>query len=280
MALYDIIKAATPRLDAEYNMSKIVQHSASKGALREFLLKEIIRPFLPKRYGLCNGECFDSHDGRSKQLDIIVYDDLFSYAIPMGDYFMMPFESAYGEIEVKSKLNKNTFFQSIDNIASFKSLKKEKPSDCQILPNISLKVEGITWNKSGFTKPFGVIFAYDSVEPKTILNYFHEIKPLNPSLLPDMIVLLKKKTIIMRLIIDDDEKFYVTTSNSYRGFMTLPFGEDTLPMFLLYILIRTNDTRLKIADAVDIFNAQVDKYLHSMGEQPIVKFSQSYIEDN
>lgn len=110
MTLYDVIKIAVPKLEAEYNMSKIVNHSASKGALREFLLKEIIRPFLPKRYGLCDGECFDSHDGVSKQLDVIVYDDLFSYAVPMGDYYMMPFESAYGEIEVKSMLNREAFF--------------------------------------------------------------------------------------------------------------------------------------------------------------------------
>ena len=216
MTLYDVIKTATPKLEAEYNMSKIVQHSASKGALREFLLREIIKPFLPKRYGLCNGECFDSHDGVSKQLDVIVYDDLFSYAVPMGEYYMMPFESAYGEIEVKSMLNKEAFFESIENIASFKSLIKETPEDCQVLPNLAIEIDGIKWNKTGFTKPFGVVFAYDSMEPKTVLNYFHEIKPLNPSLMPDMIVLLKNKTIIFRLFYES-EKFYVTTSNTYQG---------------------------------------------------------------
>ena len=120
MMLYDVIKSAAPKLEAEYNMSKIIHHSASKGALREFIIKEIIRPFLPRRYGLCNGECFNSYDDISKQLDVIIYDDLFSYAIPMGEYYMMPFESAYGEIEVKSMLNREAFLQSIENIASFK----------------------------------------------------------------------------------------------------------------------------------------------------------------
>lgn len=279
MTVYDAIKAAAPKLEAEYNMSKIVQHAASKGALREFLLKEVIRPFLPKRYGLCNGECFDAHNSVSKQLDVIVYDDLFSYAIPMGDYFMMPFESAYGEIEVKSMLNKEAFFQSIENIASFKSLKKETPAECQILPNLELEINGVTWNKSGFTKPFGVVFAYDSVAPKTVLSYFHEIRPLNPSLMPDMIVLLKQKTIIFRIVYEI-EKFYVTTSNTYQGFITLPCAEDTLPIFLSYILCRTRDTRLKIADTDDMLNAQIDKYLHSMGEQPVVKFSTQHTEEN
>ena len=279
MTLYDVIKTATPKLEAEYNMSKIVQHSASKGALREFLLKEIIRPFLPKRYGLCNGECFDSHDGLSKQLDAIVYDDLFSYAVPMGDYYMMPFESAYGEIEVKSMLNKEAFFESIDNIASFKSLIKETPEDCQILPNLAIEIDGVKWNKTGFTKPFGVVFAYDSVEPKTVLKYFHEIKPMNPSLMPDMIVLLKKKTIIFRLFYES-EKFYVTTGNTYQGFITLPCEDDTLPIFLSYILSRTRDTRLKIADTDDMLNVQIEKFLHTMGTQPVVKFNTQHNEGN
>lgn len=279
MTLYDVLKTAAPKLEAEYNMSKIVQHSASKGALREFLLKEIIRPFLPNRYGLCNGECFDTHEGVSKQLDIIVYDDLFSYAIPMGDYFMMPFESAYGEIEVKSMLNKEAFFESIANVASFKSLRKETPDGCQVLPNLSIEIKGVTWNQSGFTKPFGVIFAYDSAEPKTVLDYFREIKPLNPSLMPDMIVLLKKKTIIFRIVYEA-EKFYVTTNNTYQGFITLPCEDDTLPIFLSYIMSRTSDTRIKLADTDDILNAQIDKYLHAMGEQPVIKFTTQHNEEN
>ena len=279
MMLYDVIKSAAPKLEAEYNMSRIVHHSASKGALREFIIKEIIRPFLPKRYGLCNGECFDSYDGISKQLDVIVYDDLFSYAIPMGDYDMMPFESAYGEIEVKSMLNQETFHQSIGNIASFKSLQKDTPGDCQVLPNLSLEINGVTWNKSGFTKPFGIIFAYDSAEPKTVIEYFHELLPLNPSLMPDMIVLLKKRAIIFRVIYEG-EKLYATTGNTYQGFITLPCKDDTLPIFLSYVLSRTRDTRLKIADTDNMLNAQIDKYLHEMGEQPVVKFATQHFEDN
>ena len=279
MTLYDVIKNATPKLEAEYNMSQIVHHSASKGSLREFLLKDIIRPFLPKRYGLCNGECFDEHGKTSKQLDIIVYDDLFSYAVPMGDYFMMPFESAYGEIEVKSMLNKQTFLESIENIASFKSLQKEMPGDCQVLPNLSIKIKGVTWNKCGFKKPFGVVFAYDSVEPKTVLNYFKDVKPLNPSLMPDMIVLLKKKTIIFRVIYEGNG-IYATIGNTYQGFMTVPCEDDTLPIFLLYLLSRSRDTRLKIADTDDMLNIQIDKYLRAMGKQPVIKFLTQHTEDN
>ena len=84
MTIYDMIQKVVPRLEAEHKFSQIVCHNGSKGAIREFFLKEVIRPFLPKRYGLCNGECFDINDNVSKQLDIIIYDDLFSYAVSMG----------------------------------------------------------------------------------------------------------------------------------------------------------------------------------------------------
>lgn len=43
---------------------------------------------------------------------------------------------------------------------------------------------------------------------------------------------------------------------------------------------RIKDTRLKIADTDEMLNGQIDKYLHSMGEQPVVKFSARHIEDN
>ena len=176
-------------------------------------------------------------------------------------------------------LNRDTFRQSIENIASFKLLQKETPGDCQILPNLSLEIAGITWNKSGFTKPFGVVFAYDSVEPKTIIEYFREMGSLNASLMPDMIVLLKKQTIIFRVYYEG-ERFYVTTGNTYQGFVALPCKDDTLPIFLLYVLSRTRDTRLKIADTDNMLNAQIDKYLHEMGEQPCVKFVEQHTEDN
>ena len=275
MTLYDMIKSAVPKLDAEYHMSEIVKHSASKGALREFLLKEIIRPFLPKRYGLCNGECFDSYNSVSKQLDVIVYDDLFSYAISMGEYYMMPIESVYGEIEVKSKLNKTAFFESVNNIISFKTLIKETPAASQILPDLEIEIDEVKWNKTGYTKPFGVVFAYESVHPKTVLSYFHQIKPLDPSVLPDMIVLLKERTIIFRIRYEGNG-LYVSTNNTYQGFMSVPCGEDTLPIFLSYLLCRTRDTRIKSANIDHMLNAQIDNRLHSMETQNVIKFSMEY----
>lgn len=280
MKFYEALKAAAPKLEAEFNMSQIIQHAPSKGTLREYILNNIIRPFLPKRYGLTNGECFDSTGKTSRQLDITIYDDLFSYAIPYGDYKLLSFESVYGVIEVKSHLNREAFFESIANISSLKSLYREPAGKCQVLPNLEIDIPGVEWDSTGYSKPFGVVFAYDSVAPETVINYFHDLSPLNPSLMPDMIVLFKKKTIIARIQYFEDEKFYVTTGNTYQGFLVLPCEEDTLPIFLAYVLCRTSDTRIKIANISDILNKRIDERLHVMGEQKVLKFTREHIEEN
>lgn len=275
MTLYDALLTAAPLLEAKFNESTIIKHSASKGAFREFILNEIIRPFLPLQYGLSSGECFDSNGQSSRQLDVVVFDRLFSYSIPRGNYMLVPFESAYGEIEIKSILNKKTFDESLENIESFKSLIRPSPEPCQVLPTLSIDIKGVTWETAAFTTPFGCIFAYDSVKPDTVMDYILKKGQLNPAVMPDIIVLFKEKTIIMRIVYEED-KFYVTTDNCYQGFVSLPCGDNTLPIFLSYLMCRTRDTRIKATKIDDILNSIVDKQLHEMGTQRVVKFSSRF----
>lgn len=273
---YNELKSSVTKLEAEYNKSKNLNHKGTKGTYRERILDDVLKQFLPKRYGIASGESFDCQGNRSKQLDIAIYDELFSFALPYGELKLIPFESMYGCIEVKSKLDKKAMFESLENIASLKKLYRERPDACQILPNKAIDITGITWNKSGFTTPFGLIFAYDSVEPKTALNYFHEVRPLEPQFLPDMIVLYKKQTILMRIKYFENNKHYSTTSNTYQGFCEVTCNEDTLPIFILYILCRTTDTSLKLVDTTKILNDLIDLALHNDGTKKVIRFSSEY----
>lgn len=277
---YEVLKSSVLNLEAEYEKSKNLNHRGNKGTYRERLLDEILKQFLPKRYGITSGESFDCKGNRSKQLDIAIYDDLFSFALPYNEVKLIPFESMYGCIEVKSKLDKKAMFESLENIASLKKLYREKPDACQILPNRAINIDGISWNNAGFTTPFGVIFAYDSVEPKTALDYFYEVKPLEPQFLPDLIVLYKKQTILMRIRYFENNKYYATTGNIYQGFVEVPCGEDTLPIFILYILCRTTDTYLKLTDTTKILNDLIDKYLRVEETKKAVKFSSEHQGEN
>ena len=46
MNYIDALKKTAKRLDAEFESSKLIQHSPSKGAFREYIVKQCIRPFL------------------------------------------------------------------------------------------------------------------------------------------------------------------------------------------------------------------------------------------
>ncbi len=50
----------------------------------------------------------------SKQLDVVLYDTLYSYVVPYTeDFIQFPYEYVYGNIEIKSFLNKAELYAAI-----------------------------------------------------------------------------------------------------------------------------------------------------------------------
>ena len=69
--------------------------------------KEMLRNFLPGRYGVDSGKVIDSQGHQSEQIDIIVYDTFYSpLMFRIGDDIFVPAESVYAVFEVKQTLNK------------------------------------------------------------------------------------------------------------------------------------------------------------------------------
>ena len=265
------LRRTSALLDAKFTTSEDINHNPSKGAFREFIVKNCIRPFLPEAYGISNGECFDINGSVSKQLDIVVYDKLFSYVVPYSDEFIQfPFESVYGNIEVKSMLNKNELFSALDNIASLKKLKREKADPAQILPNRSFHINGIQWDDTtNYYDPFGIIFAFGSLKAETIVEHLREKSIGDIPYLPEMIVLYNEKTIIFRIKYEKKEDggqgWYVSFYGDYDGFIAVPCGKDTLPIFITEVLIHSSYERISAMSIADIINPVIDNVLH-LGE--------------
>jgi len=243
-----------------------------------YIVKQCIRPFLPEAYGIAGGECFDVNGNISKQLDVVVYDKLYSYVVPYTDeYIQFPYESIYGTIEIKSFLDKDELFTAINNIISVKQLKGELPSAAQILPNRSINIDGITWSNTGTSEPFGVVFAYDSLEPETLISHLRSIDPELLPYLPNLFVLYKKKTLIYRIKYQKDEndgieKLYPNFYGDYDGYMTCPCGDDTLPIFITNILIHSSYERISTMSIADIINPIIDNALHNMPPQKVARY--------
>lgn len=89
-----------------------------------------------------------------------------------------------------------------------------------------------------------------------------------------MIVLYEKKTIIMRIKYGENEKdkFYPNAYGDYDGFLSLTWGENTLPIFIVNILLHVSNENIVTINLADIINPIIDESLRKMPPQRYVRY--------
>ena len=141
----------------DYAKSKDVKHPRDLGDVREQILSRYLTQsgYLPKRYAVSERRTrVVSPTGHmSAEMDIALYDlvDSIRLMCREGVYEVLPVESVYGVIQVKSRLNKAEIRVGLENIASFKRLKRP----CEIEPR------RLSLGKSA-GHGFGILFAYET----------------------------------------------------------------------------------------------------------------------
>jgi hypothetical protein len=140
-------------------------HAGMVGTENEVALANLLREFLPPRFGVeVSGIVIDHLGSETKQCDIIIYD-----AASFPKYFrkVFPVEIVYGVIEVKTNLTSGEAVTALDNLESLFSLDfHPQLTNYWITQSIERNLKA--------PPPFGVIFAYRS-EPKqfeTFMNWF------------------------------------------------------------------------------------------------------------
>lgn len=186
MLLYNI-ESMAKKMAIEYQeVTSHIEHMGVRGASRENVLREYIKQLLPQKYAVGNGVITDVEGTQSKQQDFFVYDSFNSPTfLHMDSSSIVPVESVYATIEIKSTLSKETLRQSIDNIKSVKELK-------------------ITVLKNSFIVPeqynfiLGTIFAYtsDSAIETIAQNVDNICKNIPKEIQPSIICILDKGLII------------------------------------------------------------------------------------
>lgn len=153
------------------------QHDSTRGALYERLVQDFLSEHLPQRFYIGDGQVLSSISSRdvngsfyslSRQIDVVIF-DAFNHPILLPKYELFPIEGTLAVVEVKSKLNKRTLLGTkdevgaLENIASAKCLVSEEAMD-------------INWRAAQGDAPtpcpLGVIFAFESNKPRSILNYW------------------------------------------------------------------------------------------------------------
>ena len=244
MDYFTALRRSGKILEGYFEQSKDILHNASKGTVREAILNKVIRPFLPSCYGLSGGEAYDSHGHMSKQLDLVVYDAMYSYTVPYIEGFIQfPCESVYGNIEIKSMLNQEEFGKAVENIASLKSLERESTHSWTVTPQVQISINGLPKDR-GRNKYFGIIFAYESTSVESVMEYISAYGYLPFAYKPNAIVLFDKKTIILQA---DENGVNAYQTDYFDKYVALECGDDVLAVFIGLLINYTRFTLLKAA---------------------------------
>lgn len=147
------LQAASKKMMIDFeDITAKIEHLGEKGTSREELLCRYLKDYFPNKYSLSKGTIISSDFIQSKQQDIIIYDSInCPILLNLDSTKMIPIESVYAAIEVKSTLNKAELTKCAKNIQSVRNLKKNSY-------NINSSI-------------YGTVFAYtSSTSIETILD--------------------------------------------------------------------------------------------------------------
>lgn len=125
------IQTAAKKMMIDFEeLTSNIHHNGEKGTSREELVVKYLKDYIPDKYNIGRGTIIDSFGIQSRQQDIIICDSFSSpILLNMESTKMIPIESVYSTVEVKSSLNKTELSKSILNVKSVRSLSK-----CPVFP--------------------------------------------------------------------------------------------------------------------------------------------------
>jgi hypothetical protein len=259
MRLLQALRNQSAKIRADLENSKLFTQMGDRGTFRESIIREFLRPFLPDCYGLSSGEVFSSDGSQSAQVDIVIYDAVFSTVLFRdGPNQLFPAESVFGSIEVKSRLSTAELAAACHNIESVKALSRANADSLDLLPTLRLELgPGLTCATDKRNPYLGIVFAYEGLEPMTIANDLSRRSrenTINRLSLPDFVFVAKPGYMIARYV-DRDGKHCVTApGNEYKDYLALPTGDDTLPLFFLTVNACLAQLRLRALDFSAVWN--------------------------
>lgn len=140
------------KLQADFDVTAAQPHQGVKGQARErAVIREFLRPYLPKRFSIGTGLIVDSVGHVSKQQDVVVFDELNFPVLQDHDETKLFFsEQVLVSIEVKSTLDHNAIQDMVEKSMSLASLQRRSSGTVQITPGFVLDAASVPVTTLGF----------------------------------------------------------------------------------------------------------------------------------
>lgn len=241
---------------AKLQVTTMSKNPSIKGASREEVIREFMRCFLPASYAIGHGEVFSADNERSRQVDVIIHDNMFSPVFRTGDGgILIPCEAVYGSAEVKTRLDRKGWQVALENIASVKKLERAPSDLMDILPNARLQFSS-SFTVTGPDRPgnpyLGIVVGLEGLSAETLTDDLNDRKSRGEgTLLPDLVACVGSEHLIARYNRRNDEAFRIgkaTLGSAYDGFRAFHVGDLVLSSLHLGLNVLLSDIRLKNRD--------------------------------
>lgn len=112
-----------------HRASRGIEHPGTKGDIHEDSWIEILRNYLPNRYGVDKGIIIDSAGNKSDQIDIVIFDPQYTpMLLIQQSHKYIPAEAVYAVFECKPTINKDYLVYAGDKANSVRSLNRTSVS--------------------------------------------------------------------------------------------------------------------------------------------------------
>lgn len=196
MSLATLFDLVSERLRIEFDyQAKILGHPGEVGTGRENVLKNILAKFIPKRYAIDSGFVIDALNKRSKQMDIVIYEENYTpvFEIVKGKRFF-PCETVVAVGQVKTKIGSRKKLQKcLNNIKSVKELDRSNKGKNIAITGPGFSIEPFASrfdpNKNFRDQIFGFIFCSSSINADLMIGELKRFNKQNdPRLWTNLIV--------------------------------------------------------------------------------------------
>jgi len=189
--LFDLVSKRL-RIEFDYQ-AKILGHPGEVGTGRENVLKGILAKYIPRRYAIDSGFVIDALNGKSKQMDIVIYEANYTpvFEIVEGKRFF-PCETVVVVGQVRTEIGSvGEMQQCLENIKSAKKLDRSNKGTNELITGPGISLQGLRFDPSKEFKDqiFGFIFCSSSISADLMIAELKKFNKQNePRLWTNLIV--------------------------------------------------------------------------------------------
>jgi len=258
MDLKNIFSSISDQIKIDYErISRNIPHFGERGEGREQILIELLKEYLPHRFGIDSGFVFDVHGNTSKQTDIIIYDKFIAPRFKIsGEKYAYPCESVVAVGEVKTFLTKKELIDSIEKLIIIQRLDRTAGGKNKLRTGYHHKVNDTLFNPklNESDSIWTFIFSSDSTSlPKLSENFINLCSAHARHLWPNMICILQKGILSYvsdkGLITDPRKAKYIYHSTDLEV-------KHALMKWFMLLCNHICDTNITTIDAISYFKAK------------------------